>query len=120
MARVNHPEPSLNALHYLFTHEGDKVVAHCLDLDIATHGSSIEEAEESLNALVLVQIETCYTNGNFGQLFLRAPFEEWQELQAAKPLTPTSLEVEVPPILLPVSRKEQVTVLRSERELIAA
>jgi hypothetical protein len=112
----NQPEPILTALHYLFTHEGDKVVAHCLDLDIATNGTSIEDAEESLNALVLVQIESCFVAGNFGQLRFKAPFEEWQELNEAKSLQTIPLEVEVPPIVLPVSRKVQVPVMRSERQ----
>jgi hypothetical protein len=106
----------LNALHYLFTHDGSRVIAHCLDLDIATNGTSIEDAEESLNALVLIQIASCFAKGNFAELRFRAPFEDWQRLSGARSLETVSLEVEVPPVVLPVSRKVQVPVVRSERQ----
>jgi hypothetical protein len=113
-------EPILTALHYLFSHESGKVVAHCLELDIATHGRDLQDAEESLNALVLFQISTCYTAGNFAQLKHKAPFEDWQELEGAKTMDTVHLEVEVPPVVLPVTRKVALPVMRSERVLVAA
>jgi hypothetical protein len=112
--------PLLTALHYLFSHEGDKVVAHCLELDIATHGRNIGEAEESLNMLVLYQISTCYVAGNFSQLKFKAPFEYWQALEGARDMGTTHLEVEVPPVLLPVSKKFALPVMRVERMAAAA
>jgi len=113
-------EPILTALHYLFSHESGKVVAHCLELDIATHGNDIQEAEESLNALVLFQISTCYTAGNFAQLKFKAPFEDWQELEGARTMDTVHLEIEVPPVVLPITRKVALPVMRSERMPIAA
>lgn len=113
-------EPILTALHYLFSHEGEKVVAHCLELDIATHGMDLQEAEESLNALVLFQIGSCYTAGNFAQLKFKAPFVDWKELEGARPMETIHLEVEIPPVVLPVTRKVALPVMRSERVLVAA
>jgi hypothetical protein len=113
---INQTGPILTSLNYLFSHEGNKTVAHCLDLDIATHGNNIEEAEESLNALVLYQILSCYVAGNFAQLKFKAPFEYWQALEGARRLETVHLEVEVPPVVLPVSRKVLLPVMRSERQ----
>jgi len=113
-------EPILTALHYLFSHESGKVVAHCLELDIATHGTTIEDAEASLNALVLYQISTCYVAGNFRQLQFKAPFEYWQALEGARDMGTVHLEVEVPPVVLPVSKKVALPVMRVERVLAAA
>lgn len=120
MANVK-TEPILTALHYLFSHQGDRTVAHCLDLDIATSGATVAEAEESLNALVLVQIGSCFAAGNFGQLKFKAPFEYWKALEGARQLNTVHLEVEVPPVVLPVDRRTVLLpVVRSERELVAA
>ena len=111
-------EPILTALHYLFSHSARKVVAHCLDLDLVTSGESIEQAEERLNAVVLVQIGTCFTRGNFAQLCFKAPAECWQALSEAKELERVHLEVEVPPVVLPVRRcVVTLPVYRHETEL---
>ena len=107
--------PILTSLNYLFSHEGNKTIAHCLDLDIATHGDNIEEAEESLNALVLYQISSCYVAGNFSQLKFKAPFEYCQALEGTRRLETVHLEVEIPPVVLPVTRKVLLPVMRSER-----
>lgn len=114
-------EPILTALHYLFSHEGDRTVAHCLDLDIAASGANLADAEKSLNALVLVQIGSCFSSGNFGQLKFKAPFEYWKALEGARQLDTVHLEVEVPPVVLPVERRTVLLpVVRSERGLVAA
>src|SRR6185437_1432901 len=105
----------LTALHYLFSHEGNRVVAHCLDLDIATSEENIEAAEESLNALVRYQIASCTNTGNLSQLTFKAPLECWQALRGAKLLDTVLLEVEVPPVVLPVTRRVSLPVMRSER-----
>lgn len=112
----------LTALHYLFTHTREgKVVAHCLDLDIVTSGTDIDKAEERLNALVLAQISSCYTAGNFAQLRFQAPNSYWQALSEAKDLSKKHLEVEVPPIVLPVQRSVvSLQVYRGEVLAMAA
>jgi hypothetical protein len=94
----------LTALHYLFSHSDGKIIAHCLDLDLVTSGENIEKAEERLNAVVLAQIEMCFTSGNFGQLRFQAPTEYWQAMSDAHELGRSHLEVEVPPVVLPVKR----------------
>jgi hypothetical protein len=106
----------LTALHYLFSHEGNKVIAHCLELDIATNGGDFEEAQQSLNMLVLHQISTCYVAGNFSQLKFKAPFEYWRALEGARDMGTILLEVEVPPVLLPVTKKFALPVMRVERK----
>ncbi len=112
------PEPILKALHYLFARSGDRVVAHCLDLDLVTSGADIKQAEERLNAVVLAQIASCYIGGNFGQLRFTAPEENWEALKTAKQLDRVSLEVEVPPVVLPVNRGIVATVPVYRAELI--
>jgi hypothetical protein len=112
---LNPIEPILTALHYLFSHEGKKVVAHCLELDVATHGSTVEAAEKSLNFLVLHQIETCVLSGNYEQLKFKAPFEYWQALEGARDMGTVHLEVEIPPVVLPVTKKVALPVMRVER-----
>jgi len=115
-------ETILTALHYLFTPtlEG-KTIAHCLDLDLVTSGKNLDEAEERLNAVVLVQIGTCYSAGNFAQLRFKAPTEYWRALSDAKELDKKHLEVEVPPVVLPVSRSVvSLAVYRSEKSLAVA
>jgi hypothetical protein len=111
----------LTALHYLFTHSGNKVVAHCLDLDLVTSGPNMEQAEARLNATVLAQIGTCYTAGNFSQLAVKAPAEYWETLSDAKELDKTHLKVEIPPVVLPVRRSfVTLAVYRSEKTMAAA
>lgn len=111
-------ETILTALHYLFTHCGGKIVAHCLDLDLVVSGDDLEHAEDRLNAVVLAQIGLCFSSGNFGQLRFKAPAEYWQALSDAKELERTHLEIEVPPIVLPVKRSVvNLPVYRHETEL---
>lgn len=112
----------LTNLSYLFSHENGRAVAHCLELDLVSSGATLEQAEASLNAIVLVQIGTCYKSGNWDQLVkAKAPFEYFQALETAKTLGRSHLNVEVPPIVLPVDKKMvALPVFKYERELIAA
>ena len=113
MAEAN--APVLTALNYLFSHEGDATVAHCLDLDLVTSGATLAEAEEALNAMVRYQIRSCFLAGRWSQLRRRAPSEFWHIREQAKKLDQGELEIEVPPIILPISRKLNLPVVRSER-----
>jgi hypothetical protein len=70
---------------------------------------------------VVAQIGICYGGGNFGQLRFKAPSEYWGALSDAKELERTHLEVEVPPVVLPVKRSfVQLPVYRHETSLAAA
>jgi len=114
-------ETIVTALHYLFTHSGKRSVAHCLDLDLVTSGDNMEQAEDRLNAVVVAQIGLCYGAGNFGQLRVKAPSEYWEALSDAKELDRKQLEVEVPPVVLPVKRSfVHLSVYRHETALAAA
>lgn len=119
---VNQAEMILTALHYLFSHDKNgKVNAHCLDLDLVASGESIEKAEERLNAIVLAQIAACFQGGNLGQLRFKAPGEYWLKLPKARQLDKRLLEVEVPPIVLPVNRSMvSLAVYRCETEAVLA
>jgi hypothetical protein len=120
MANSNQSETSLTALHYLFTHKENRVVGHCLDLDLVTSGNDLAQAEERLNAVVLAQIGICYSEGNYGQLRFKAPSEYWKMLVDGKELERKQLEVEVPPVVLPVNRSSvQLPVYRHESALAA-
>jgi hypothetical protein len=118
---VNQSDTIITALHYLFSHADSRIVAHCLDLDLVTSGTDIQNAEERLNAIVLAQIAGCYGTGNFDQLRFKAPNEYWNALSDAKELQRTHLEVEVPPVVLPVKRSfVSLPVYRHETELAIA
>ncbi len=95
------PGTILTALHYLFSSRG---VAHCLDLDLVTSGEDLAGAEDKLNAVVLQQIGSCFAGGNFEQLCFKAPGEYWTALSVAREIEMAHLEVEVPPVVLPVKR----------------
>lgn len=114
--------PILTALHYLFAKSGERVVAHCLDLDLVTSGRDLEHAEARLNGVVLAHIGACYSAGNYAQLRFAAPEDFWTMLRKAKQLDRVSLEVEVPPVVLPVNRGVTATlpVYRSFAEAIVA
>jgi hypothetical protein len=115
--------PILTGLSYVFSHEGGKTVAHCLNLDLVASGANLAEAEACLNTLVLVQIATCFKSGNYAQLKFRAPGSYWKAIDHAKRLESGVLEVEVPPIVLPVDRYTvglPVARYEMEMELTAA
>jgi hypothetical protein len=116
--------PLMQGLRYLFSHDDGAVVAHCLDLDIVTSGVDINDAEESLNALVLTQIASCFASGNLSQLLIKAPKEYWECLTKAKLLGHAELQVEVPPVLIAVEKRMgSLQIARfeiHEDELVAA
>ena len=121
MGTNNQSETILTALHYLFTHRGERVVAHCLDLDLVTSGKDVDEAENRLNAVVVAQIALCFADGNYGQLRFKAPSEYWERLSDAQELERKHLEIEVPPVVLPVKRSSvYLPVYRHENAFAAA
>ena len=108
------------ALHYLFTNKGERVVAHCLDLDLVVTGKNQPEAEHRLNAVVRAQFANSYRTGNIAPLYHRAPFKFWSELKIAHPLPPSVLELEEPPLVLPVEHKAKIQMPLIRAELTAA
>ena len=76
--------PKLRELHYLFILKGsNRVVAHCLDLDIVTAASDIAEAERRLDLLVTTQIEEALSIGNYAALNTAAPGAYWNRFNEA-------------------------------------
>jgi len=63
--------------------------------------------------VVLAQIAECYPSGNFPQLSLKAPVEFWMAFSGARELERAYLEVEVPPVTLPVNRSVKRSVKRN-------
>jgi hypothetical protein len=104
----------LNALHYLFTPSNGAIAAHCLDLDIASSGRDLAEAEASLDRLIQFYLKQASARR-------KAPWSYWSALGQAKPLEPKYLEIDVPPHSLRVNRHDHgVTVLRAQSAQIAA
>ena len=100
------PLPRLDALHYLLTEKPDRMVAHCLDLDLVVVAKDRATAETRLNTMVSTQIAGAYGTGNFDLLFFHAPPEYWAAMDAAKDLPKSHLKIEtVPPLYLPVEQK---------------
>ena len=103
--------PLLEELHYLFSHENGVTVAHCLELDLVTSGNDIEDAEESLNALVLYQVSSCWGR-NESQLDFKAPKEDWDILSHAQGLASRTLELDVPPAVFNVARATAIIPIK--------
>jgi len=76
--------PKLRELHYLFTLKANnRVVAHCLDLDIVTAANDITEAEARLDHLVTVHVEDALGVGNYTALNCAAPADYWNTFNEA-------------------------------------
>jgi autonomous glycyl radical cofactor GrcA len=98
---------TLEELHYLFVEKIDRVVAHCLELDIVAVAANTEIAERRLNALVSEQLVRAYGSGNFDQLFFRAPDELWEAMKHAEKLPQKTLRLKTqPPKVLPVEQRQ--------------
>jgi hypothetical protein len=97
---------SLRELHYLFVEKEDRIVAHCLELDLVVVDSDTRSAEKRLSALVSAQLIRAYTSGNFRALFSRAPQELWDEMKHAEDLPKKFLKLKTrPPMVLPVEQR---------------
>ena len=108
--------PQIFALHYLFTKKGDRVAAHCLDLDLVAVGKDVVTAERRLNTLVKVQFAQASNAGNMAFAYFPAPPKLWAQLKRAVPLPPAILEIETPPMVLQVEQAvlAEVPVLRAQ------
>lgn len=60
--------------------EGGEWVAHCLDLDIVSTGSSAEEAMDQLADAVGTQLWYAREHDNYQHLFRPAPEDAWRKL----------------------------------------
>lgn len=83
-------------LHILVVHDKEKGIylAHCLDMDIVSQGTTSAEAVSSLKELIVTQIEYCLENEMLDTLFRQAPKGYWDmfyRTQAGKMLRRLSL-----------------------------
>jgi len=110
------PQLQIFALHYLFAPKSDRVVAHCLDLDLVVEGKDEATAEQRLNAVVRAAFAHAAGAGNLALASFPAPAHFWGELKRAKPLPPATLVIETPPMVLQVEQAviSAMPVLRAE------
>lgn len=85
--------------HILLFQEGSQWVAHCLEYDIAAHGNTIREAQDSWAETVSLQMALDMSRGrepldHIGQ----APQSYWDRFKDASPLR------EAPPVRVPDDR----------------
>jgi hypothetical protein len=110
------PKP-LDELHYLFIEKRDRIVAHCLELDLVAVSNETEDAERRLNHLVSTQIINGLNSRGFEGIYRRAPEELWAMLDDAQKLPDTTLEVKTdPPLALPIKKGQlsfELLVLRA-------
>ena len=77
----------LRAIHYLLTKRSeDRFVAHCLDLDVAVSGSTVEDTFRRLDELVVFHVEGILFSGRYQDAFTPAPREYWSQFNAAENL----------------------------------
>ena len=68
-------------LHYLIEKDGDLYSALCLELDVASQGTTVEEVEKNLQEAVELYLEVVYEQGDEEGFIPRpAPMEEWLKL----------------------------------------
>lgn len=78
MSNVSTATPKLRALHYLYTTKRqDRFLAHCLNFDLVTAAQTIEEAEDRLDTLVKLYIESALQRGDYASLNTAAPEKYW-------------------------------------------
>jgi hypothetical protein len=58
--------------------EGDAWIAHCLELDIVSEGTSRDDALQGLVSLCDFQIKVAMEEGDLRSIFRPAPPEAWQ------------------------------------------
>ena len=72
-------------LHGLIEKEGDRYTALCLELNVATFGDTVEEAEANLREAVELYLEDVREAGDEIEFLPRpAPQEEWLKFFRAK------------------------------------
>ncbi len=72
-------------LHALIERNGDRFSALCLELDVASEGSTADEAAANLREALTGYLKTVFDNGVQDRLFPRlAPKSEWRKFFAAQ------------------------------------
>ena len=66
-------------IHVLIDYEDNFFTAHCLELDIAVDGNSVENAKENCINAIVNHISFCLATENTDKILNPAPKEYWQE-----------------------------------------
>jgi len=70
---------------FLYYHDDEAVVAHCLQTDTAAFGQDIRSAREALRASLELEIESAIADGDAGRVYARrAPDEFWDKAAGAE------------------------------------
>lgn len=65
-------------LHCLIEKDGDLYSSLCLELDVASQGTTVDEAKRNLQEAVELYLEVVYEEGDEEEFIPRpAPMEEW-------------------------------------------
>ena len=69
---------------FLIKEDKGTYIAHCLELDILTTGTTLEQAEQDIMDLVIAQVDYAFSNDNLDHLYHPAPQEVWREFFACR------------------------------------
>lgn len=108
--------PELKILNCLFRQSGDYSVAHCLDLDLVATGRDHAQANERMNALIKLHVESSLRSGNYDNLTTKAPSHFWDEYAQGTPLDllPARVEIELPEVVPMDNPESRLAVLRRQ------
>lgn len=71
-------------VNVLLKEEEGLYVAHCLELDLVTTGSSYADAQKDMVDCIIAQVHYAFENDNLDYLFHSAPPEVWAEFFSCK------------------------------------
>jgi hypothetical protein len=99
-------------VNVLLKEDQELCIAHCLELDLVTTGSSYGDAQKDIVDCIIAQVHYAFENDNLDFLFHPAPPEIWAEFFSCKeqvesrhrvpvkPKNTTSLKSFVPPWII--------------------
>ena len=88
-------------------------LAHCLQLDLAEWGETLEAAQGNLLDVVRAHVESAVENENLEHLFHPAPREVWKAFFHAELLRESRIQLDVPAEVFPPIRVREASVSRA-------
>jgi predicted RNase H-like HicB family nuclease len=80
-------------LRVVFYREEGSWVAHCLEFDVCGDGTTKEQALESLNESIRLQVEESLAHDNPRNLFSPAPADVWEKFFAGTDVSAGALQI---------------------------
>jgi hypothetical protein len=71
-------------VNVLLKRDQDLCIAHCLELDLVTTGSTYSDAQKDMVDCIIAQVRYAFENDNLEYLFHPAPPEVWAEFFSCK------------------------------------